>query len=323
MKPKAIIDAAARGCNKIGFGFKKKSPEILIAVGIVGFFGAIGTACVATTKAGKIIDDTKDMLDDIHTASEKGITKAGELYDDQDQKRDLTIAYAQTALKFVKLYGPTVILAVGSATCVLSSHRILKRRNLALAAAYAAIDKSFAEYRGRVIDRFGEQVEKELRYNVKAGEIQETIVDEDGKEKKIKKTVDKTDPNFDVHEISPYAVIIDSSHKDWSRDTHMMGYYFKARQSQLTNTLRAKGHLFLNEVYDTLGVPRTSIGAVAGWIFDQREPYGDDYVDFRLQTVYRAVPGEDGDPASYEPVYIFDFNVKGNILDKIEDHQYI
>lgn len=323
MKPKALISAATRGCNKIGFSIKKKSPELLIAAGIVGFIGAIGTACVATTKAGKVVENTAAMLDDIHTASENGITKAGELYDDRDQKRDLTIAYVQTALKFAKLYGPTVILAAASATCILSSHRILKKRNVALAAAYAAIDKSFKEYRGRVIDRFGEQVEKELRYNVKAAEIEETVTDDKGKEKKVKKTVDMADPNFDVHDISPYAVIIDSSHRDWSKDTFMMDYYLKARQAQLTDKLRAKGHLFLNEVYDYLDLPRTSVGAVAGWISDQREPYGDDFVDFRVQTIYRPVPGEDGDQATYEPVYIFDFNVKGDILDKIEDHQFI
>lgn len=219
MKMNDIVTAVNQSSKRLGFSIKKKSPELLIAAGIIGFGGAIITACVATTKAGKIIEETQDALEGINDAHEKGVTNAGELYDDRDHKRDLTITYAQTGLKFAKLYAPTAILAVSSITCVLSSHRILKKRNLALAAAYAAVDQSFKDYRGRVLDRFGEQVEKELRYNLKPAEIEETVTDDKGKEKKVKKTVDMMDPSTDIRSISPYAVVFESTHEDWSKDT--------------------------------------------------------------------------------------------------------
>lgn len=324
MKAKELMDAVSRGCNRIGFGIKKKSPELLIAAGIIGFGSAIVTACVATTKAGRIIEETNDAVSLIHEASERGITNSGETYDERDQKRDLTLAYAKTGIKFARLYGPTVILAASSAVCILSGHQILKKRNVALATAYAAVNKSFKDYRNRVIDRFGEQVEKELRYNVKATEIEETVTDDKGKEKKVKKTVDMMEnPNMDPRQISPYAVIFDSSHRDWNRDSGMMETYIRARQAQLTDKLRSRGHLFLNEVYDCLDFPRTAIGAVAGWIFDEREPYGDNFVDFRAVPISRPKPGTEGEDAIYETIYILDFNVKGDIVGRIEDHQYI
>lgn len=323
MKMNDIVTAVNQSSKRLGFSIKKKSPELLIAAGIIGFGGAIITACVATTKAGKIIEETQDALEGINDAHEKGVTNAGELYDDRDHKRDLTITYAQTGLKFAKLYAPTAILAVSSITCVLSSHRILKKRNLALAAAYAAVNQSFKDYRGRVLDRFGEQVEKELRYNLKPAEIEETVTDDKGKEKKVKKTVDMMDPSTDIRSISPYAVVFESTHEDWSKDKTTNEWYIKARQSQLNSKLRSQGHLFLNEVYDALGFPRTAVGAQVGWIFDERHPFGDNFVDFRATEIMKPKAGTEGEDAIYESAYIFDFNIAGSILDKIEDHQII
>lgn len=323
MKMNNIKDAVNQSSKRLGFCIKKRSPELLMVAGIIGFGGALVTACVATTKAGKVVEETTVALNDIHEAHENGLTKAGELYDDQDNKRDLTITYVQTGLKFAKLYAPTAILTAASVTCFLSSHRILKKRNLALAAAYAAIDKSFKEYRGRVLERFGEQVEKELRYNVKAAEIEETVTDDKGKEKKVKRTVDMADPDFDVRTISPYAVVFDSAHEDWNKDRSVNEWYIRARQTQLNQKLRSQGHLFLNEVYDALGFPRTAVGAQVGWIYDERHPYGDNFIDFRATEVKRPKAGVEGEDAVYESIYIFDFNIPGSILDKIEDHQVI
>lgn len=323
MKMNNIVDAVNQSSKRLGFHIKKKSPGLLMIAGIIGFGGALVTACVATTKAGKVVEETHDALVEIHEAHENGLTKSGELYDDQDNKRDLTITYVQTGLKFAKLYAPAAVLTAASLTCFLSSHKILKKRNLALAAAYAAVDKSFKEYRGRVLERFGEQVEKELRYNVKAAEIEETVTDDKGKEKKVKRTVDMMDPDMDVKSISPYAVVFDSSFSDWNRDPQVNEWYIKARQSQLNQQLRSQGHLFLNEVYDALGFPRTAIGAQVGWIYDEKHPYGDNFVDFRAVEVKRPKPGVEGEDAVYESIYIFDFNIAGSILDKLEDHQII
>ena len=185
MKANEIMTSAKRTFSKVGFGLQKKSPEILVGVGIVGAVASAVLACKATTKAGAIVEESKNSLADIREAKENGVTKAGESYSEEDHKKDLAIAYVQTGVKFAKLYAPAVMLGAASIASILASHNIMKKRNVALAAAYAAVDKSFKDYRDRVIERFGEQVEKELRYNIKAQEIEETVTDDKGKEKKV------------------------------------------------------------------------------------------------------------------------------------------
>ena len=192
----------------------------------------------ATTKAGKIIEEANDTISTIHQANENGVTNAGETYSEQDCKKDLAVAYVQTGVKFAKLYAPSVLLGAASITSILASHNIMKKRNVALAAAYAAVDKSFKDYRGRVLERFGEQVEKELRYNIKAQEIEETVTDGKGKEKTVKKTADVAEAGWDPSKYSPYAKIFDESHPDWRKDAEQNLYYLKALQAQATDKLR-------------------------------------------------------------------------------------
>ena len=162
MKKNEIMKSLSGTVHKVGFKLQRKSPEILVGLGIIGAVTSAVLACKATTKAGKIIEEANDAISTIHQANENGVTNAGETYSEQDCKKDLAVAYVQTGVKFAKLYAPSVLLGAASITSILASHNIMKKRNVALAAAYAAVDKSFKDYRGRVLERFGEQVEKEL-----------------------------------------------------------------------------------------------------------------------------------------------------------------
>lgn len=186
MKKNEIMKSVSGTVHKVGFQLQRKSPELLVGLGIIGAITSAVLACKATTKAGKIIEEANDAISTIHQANENGVTNAGETYSEQDCKKDLAVAYVQTGVKFAKLYAPSVLLGAASVASILASHNIMKKRNVALAAAYAAVDKSFKDYRGRVLERFGEQVEKELRYNIKAQEIEETVTDGKGKEKTVK-----------------------------------------------------------------------------------------------------------------------------------------
>lgn len=189
MKKEEIMTKVSGTFNKVGFQLKKHSPEILIVAGIVGTVASTVMACRATTKVGKIIDKTKNDVDEIHDATAKGITKAGEDYSIEDSKKDLSVVYLQTGVKLAKLYAPAIALGTLSITSILASNNILRKRNVALAAAYATVDKSFKEYRKRVIERFGKEIDRELKYNIKAEKVSETVIDEEtGKEKKVKKT---------------------------------------------------------------------------------------------------------------------------------------
>lgn len=298
---KSVNIVASKAIMKI----KKRSPEILIVVGVVGTVASAVIACKATTKVNKIIDDAKDDIDKVHVATENCVTEAGEIYSTEDSKKDLAIIYAQTGVKLAKLYAPAVILGTFSIASILASNNILRKRNVALGAAYAAIDKSFKDYRGRVIERFGEQVDTELKYGIKAKKFEEVEVDpETGKEKKVKKTIMVADPNLQ----SDYAVYFDNKSRNYETNQDYNYMFLKAQQQFANDKLQTRGHLFLNEVLDDLDLPRTSAGQIVGWTKDGP----DGYVNFRIVEVDRET--EDG---RHEPSLLLDFNVEGNIWDKM------
>lgn len=316
-----MLQSVSRTFNEIGFQFQKKSPEILVVTGIIGVVVTTVMACKATIKASKVAETTKKALNDIHEAEEKGITKAGESYSKTDTQKDLVQVYVNTATSYTKLYAPAAILGVASVSCILMSHRIQKERNAVLATTLAATTKYFKDYRNRVVERFGEQVEKELRYNLKAQEITESVTDKKGEAKTIRQVADvPAVAGWDPSKFSPYARTFDETNPAWSGDVERNRFYLKARQAQATDMLRYRGHLFLNEVYDMLDIPRTKMGTVVGWLYDPKRPeLGDPYVDFGMFEVCKPREGKN----LYDTIFILDFNAHGDITDEIADHQYI
>ena len=291
--------------NKSVMKIKKHSPEILIVAGIAGTVVSAVIACKATLKVNKIIDDAKNDIEKIHDATEKGVTEAGEDYSIEDSKKDLSIVYIQTGVKFIKLYAPALIIGTLSITSILASNNILRKRNAALGIAYAAIDKSYKEYRSRVVEKYGEQVDNELKYGLKAKKVDETEIDpETGKEKKVKKTVMVSDPNLK----SDYAVYFDSKSRNYETNFDYNRMFLKAQQAFANDKLQARGHIFLNEVLDDLDLPRTPAGQIVGWTKDGP----DGYVNFRILEVERET--EDG---QLEPAILLDFNVEGDIWSKM------
>ena len=305
MKNKTEILKSVNGVtSKAVMKLKKHSPEILVVAGIAGTVVSAVLACKATTKVAEILDETKGTLDTIHEGMETGAIN-GQEYTNEDGKKDTVVVYAQTGMRLAKLYGPAIILGTLSITSILASNNILRKRNVALGAAYAAIDKSFKEYRGRVIERFGEQVDTELKYGIKAKKFEEIEVDpETGKEKKVKKTVMVADPNLQ----SDYAVYFDSKSRNYETNPDYNRMFLKAQQAFANDKLQTRGHLFLNEVLDDLDLPRTPAGQIVGWTKDGP----DGYVNFRIVEVERET--EDG---RHEPALLLDFNVEGNIWEKM------
>lgn len=305
MKNKTEILKSVNGVtSKAVMKLKKHSPEILVVAGIAGTVVSAVLACKATTKVAEILDETKGTLDTIHEGMETGAIN-GQEYTNEDGKKDTVVVYAQTGMKLAKLYAPAIILGTLSVTSILASNNILRKRNVALGAAYAAIDKSFKEYRGRVIERFGEQVDTELKYGIKAKKFEEIEVDpETGKEKKVKKTVMVADPNLQ----SDYAVYFDSKSRNYETNPDYNRMFLKAQQAFANDKLQTRGHLFLNEVLDDLDLPRTPAGQIVGWTKDGP----DGYVNFRIVEVERET--EDG---RHEPALLLDFNVEGNIWEKM------
>lgn len=309
MNMNSIMTTLTRSLSRSGLKLKKHSPEILLVAGIVGAVTSAVMACKATLKANDIVEESKTQIDTIHEVSEN--PEMAEKYSEEDKKKDLAIVYTQTAVKFIKLYGPSVLLGVASLGCMVGSNRILNKRNVALAAAYATVDKGFKEYRGRVIERFGKELDKELRYNIKAQEFEKVTVDDNGNETVTTETVDVADPNH----YSPYAIIFDDGNTGWDKDPELTKFFLIQQQNYANDLLKSRGHLFLNEVYDMLGAKRTKAGAQVGWVYDEKNASGDNFVDFGIFDINN--PKARDFVNGYERVIILDFNVDGVILDLI------
>ena len=311
----AIIKNIGNSVSKATFKLRKHSPEILVVTGVVGTVASTVLACKATTKVNDILEDAKERIDVVHTIIDED--QAGEQkYSKKDGDKALTTVYVQTGLKLAKEYAPAVALGVMSIGCILGGHRILSKRNVALAAAYATIDQSFRKYRGNVVARFGEAVDKELKYNLKSEKVTETVVDEEtGKEKKVKKTIQVAEYASDYARFFEEYTVDEKGNRVknpcWDKTPEYNLMFLKAQQQYANDLLKSRGHVFLNEVYDMLGIPRSKAGQVVGWVYNDENPVGDNYIDFGIysggsQNFSDFVYGTDG-------AILLDFNVDGNI----------
>lgn len=320
MKINELTNTATRAFHKVGFQLKKHSPEILVVTGVVGTVVGAVMACKATTKVNFILEEAKEHIDIVHTGVEKGEVKGylenGEVgmvpYSAEDGQKDLVGVYAKTGLKLAKLYGPSVAVGVASITSVLVGHNILRKRNLALAAAYTVVDTGFKQYRGRVIERFGEQLDKELKYDIKAKEVEETVVDKKGKEKKVTKTIEVADP---IAAMSPYTICFDETCDGWERDAEHNKFFLLQQQDYANDKLKARGYLFLNEVYDMIGAKRTKAGQAVGWVYDESNPIGDNYIDFGIFDIHSEANRNFVN--GLEKSIWLSFNVDGDILNSL------
>ena len=298
-----IINSVTRSFGRVGLKFKKHSPEIMVVAGCVGVVASAVMACKATTKASEIIENTKKEVEDVHTCLD-----THEDYTVEESKRDLTIIYAQTGIKFAKLYGPSIILGALSITGILASNNILRKRNLALAAAYATVDKGFKEYRGRVIERFGEELDKELRYNIRKKEVEEIVTNEDGTQSVVKKTVDVVDPN----DLGDYTRFFDETCTAYVKNAEDNMLFLKKQLNYANDILNTRGYIFLNEVLEMLGFQPTVSGHVVGWM---KNGNGDGFVDFGLYDAYNEKARDFVN--GHERSFLINFNPDGVIYDLV------
>lgn len=120
-----------------------------------------------------------------------------------------------------------------------------------------------------------------------------------------------------LSEFSQYARVFDDECFGWTKDPKCNIVFLVNQQNYFNDLLRTKGHVFLNEVYDALGIPRTSTGKRVGWIYDTEQPNGDNYVDFGIFDIYELGGNNIEFINGYTPDVILDFNVDGEIIDKI------
>lgn len=307
-KLEKITTGLSKLTGKSGLVLQKHSPEILLVVGITGTIASTILACRATLKVEAVLEDHYYKKDKINTAWNS--VQSGDIpeeeYTSRDRQKDLVVTYTQTSVNLFKLYGPAVFLGAASIACIVSGHGIMRKRNFALMAAYKAIEEGFTAYRNRVIEEFGEEKDYMYRHGLRSEVITETKLDDEGKPRKVKKTQLVTDPNG----LSVYSRFFDESCSQWSKNSEYNLMFLKAQQNYYNDMLKARGHVFLNEVYDALGIPRTQAGSIVGWVIGE---HGDNYIDFGVFDGER--PRARDFVNGYENSILLDFNVDGVIYD--------
>ena len=276
---------------------QKSSPGLLLGAGIFGMVASTALACRATLKMDKLVGETKEKLDIARTLEHSEYTET-------DRRRDISLIYFQSGVKVVKLYGPAIVVGALSIAALTKSHNILSKRNAALSAAYAALEKGFREYRARVVERYGEDTDRELRY----GSAQVEIINPETGRKKTVTRVGTDEP-------SVYARFFDKTSDNWSKEAEYNFIFLKAQQNYANDLLHARGHVFLNDVYDMLGMERSKAGAIVGWLLT-RNGTTDNFITFGVfdETSDKARDFVNG----FEGAILLDFNVDGVIYDQIE-----
>lgn len=285
---------------------KKHSPAILLGAGIAGAVGATVLACKETLKLDDIVGEAKDKIDQINAALENEDYK--DKYSKEDAAHDKTIVYTKTTVKVVKNYLPSVGLMALSIVCILASYKIINKRNAALISAYNGIKLSFDQYRKRVAKKYGKDVERDLFFGV--DDIKETVEKLSDEEKSDNKDGGTIKKASDVPFVSEYAKFFDEGSVCWDKSPEYNKAFLLHQQSIWNEKLNRKGHVFLNEVYDALGLPRTQAGAIVGWV---KNGNGDGFIDFGITDPRRSTDSFNG----WENVWLLDFNVDGVIYDKI------
>lgn len=294
---RSLSEVIQRGISHQNLLMQKNSPKILFVGGVVGMVGSTVLACRSTLKLEEVLETTQNDLEQAKVMNHPE-------YSEQDRKKDITLITVRAGVKVTTLYAPSIILGAVSIAALTKSHNMLSERNAALTAAYVALDKGFNEYRRRVIDKYGEEQDQEFRYDAEEVEV----VDEKGKKKKEK----RVGPGG----ASIYARFFDEYSTNWSKDPEVNRLFLKCQQNFANDLLHTRGHLFLNEVYEILGLPHTSPGAIVGWLNKTND--GDGYVDFGVfvadggDRVRDFVNGREGS-------VLLDFNVDGPIWDLIDN----
>ena len=305
----------------VKFTTKKYSPEILLGFGILGVGVSTVLACKATLKVEEVLDIYEESMENIESTLERSENGdlAGVEYSLTDAKKDKITLKTQTVVQFAKIYAPAATLMGVSIGCILGSYRIMSKRQVALMAAYKVVEEAFANYRKRVVNELGEAKDGHFMYGTKTVIDENTIIDENGEEKKIKTEREELVPGV---KLSGFARMFGPEQPDqkgsWTGSTqwspvHDYNLSFLEGKERYFNDKLATTQIGItaNEVYEELGFPPTAAGMIVGW--EYKSDRGDGYISFAPRGIDgNWVMGQDGDSI------VIDLNVDGIIFDEEE-----
>ena len=298
-----------RALARAGRAIKNASPEIAIVAGTIGLVTAGVIACKETPKAMKVIEEHKEKMKAVDEGEEKGALVDGRSYSVEDARHDRALILKQDGIQLVKHYAPAVVLASLSVVSIFAGGKILRNRLTTVTAAYGLLEQRFAKYRNNVIEKYGADIDKELRYKLK-DEISEVQKDDGTTEVKEVKTC-----KYDGY--SDYARIFDASNPNWVKDGPRNLLFIENQQMYANDKLRIEGVLYLNDVYKMLGFPRSPEGQLVGWVYDPKNDAIDNFVDFGITEILRNKKELYSVMRDHDRDFILDFNCDGRIIDKM------
>ena len=247
---------------------RKHAPELMIGAGIAGFGATVYETVKATNKTNDILEE-KERLEQVLPEKEQKTLQRN------------------TKWAIIRAWAPVATIGGASVISILGGYRILNGRYVATAAAYKVLETGFDRYRGNVVERFGKDTDWELLHDIKpevleaARKEQEEnkAIEADNKRSKIVRKRKKT-AYADI-----YNCIFDNYSDRWQRywNAEQVMHYLQTIERELNDRLKIQKHLFVNEVYDRLGLERTTEGAVTGWIITRTNP--DSYVSLGLKEM--------------------------------------
>lgn len=284
---------------------QKHSPQVLFYGGLALMGATVVSACQATLKLEGTLDDIRRDREDLKQV----VAVHPDKYSDSDITKLNIYITARGAAKLIKLYLPTAVLSVAAVASLTGSNNILNRRNAGLSAALASTERAMAKYRERVIDTYGEEIDRDMMFG--SDTIERKTFNADGSESKRTQKVKVYGEGR-----SPYARI-------WGQDTSTewdpIPEYNLAKlrsiQTYMNNVLQSRGHVFLNDVFDELGLDRTPAGSVVGWL-SEKNGGKDGYVDLGVLSQGEEVAFVDF-MTGHETHLLLDFNVDGEIFRRI------
>lgn len=220
---------------------KKNGSTILTVLGAAGVVGTAVMAVKATPKAMELIEQAKE---------EKG----------EELSKWETIRVAAPT------YIPTILLGVGTVSCIFGAHIANRHTQAALTSAYALLDQTHKEYKNKVKELYGEDGDKLIRTAV----VKDNYDEEDQEEYEDEYEDGKT-LFYDEFSKRYYRV---------TNETQLRAEY------EINKMLSETGGASLNDYYDLLEIDRQDYGEFMGWSAAQMyELYWDSWLHFRHTKV--------------------------------------
>lgn len=283
-----------RSFKKAELQLRKSGPKIAVIGGSIGTVAAGVMACKETLHLEETLDDIKLEVVKLKSSAD-GYTTG-----------DLAKVYFRGAGKVVKLYAPALGMEIASLASIGCGFGAMSKREARAAAAVATYSSMLAAYRKNVIEELGEDADKRFRYGLK--EVEVTTDDGNGNVE----TVKEVHATINAEGYSDFARFFDDGCRGWDKDPEYNLMFVRGVESWATNKLRADGYLFLNKVYEALGIPQTYAGNYVGWIYDDKDPVGDNRVIFDIFN-----PDKEGNRMfvnGSSNAILLDFNIDGDLI---------